>query len=99
MSSISLTLNYNPPFKDLINKTKESYEVKKPFTMANLISVMEDKYGEKMRELVWDAKTEDGFHERLIIILNGNAYREENFLETQLSDGDKIWFAHTFFGG
>jgi len=61
--------------------------------------LMNYKYGDKFKGLIWDKVKKEEFHKQLVIILNGRTYRGENFLETPLKDGDDLSFLYVYFGG
>jgi molybdopterin converting factor small subunit len=67
--------------------------------MENLISHLQERFGEDFKVNIWDKKDPNEFHQRLSIIVNGRTFRDEKFLSRKLKDGDKIWFTHYFFGG
>ncbi|MBD3350543.1 MAG: hypothetical protein GF364_03555 [Candidatus Lokiarchaeota archaeon] len=96
---IVLSLNYNPPFTDITNIHKEELEFDDGTSLNDVLIFLSEKYGEKLKDLIWDVKTDDGFHDRLTMIINGLASREKKVLERELKSGDRIWLAHSFFGG
>ncbi len=56
-------------------------------------------YGEKFKDLLWDKTKEGEFHKQLVIIINGRTYRGDNYLQTQIKNGDDISFLYVYFGG
>ncbi len=96
---IELKVSYNPPFRDLTLIPGEEFQLQEGETIKDLIEKLEEKYGEKFSKEVWDKKSDDGFHDRLAIIVNGNSYRGDDFLTKKLDNGATVWFAHSFFGG
>ncbi|MFX1277398.1 MAG: MoaD/ThiS family protein [Promethearchaeota archaeon] len=96
---IQLKLNYGPAFSNLTKKTKENINFDKELTIKALFEYFYNKYGEKFNELVWDKNDPNDFHKQLVIILNGQTFRDEKYLETPLKDGDDISFLYVYFGG
>ncbi len=97
--SITLNVNYGPPFDRYTKKTKEILKVQQEIQIEELISLLQQKYGEEFKENIWNQKNPSDFHGRLSIVINGRAFRDENFLKKELKDGDKVWLIHYFYGG
>ena len=94
-----MRIQYQPPFHEATGKTKEELAVEKPITLLELIELLTEKYGNKFKALIWDKKDEKEFHRQLSMIINGNTYRDEKFLNTPLDEDSKVWFTYVFFGG
>jgi molybdopterin converting factor small subunit len=97
--SITLYLNYGPPFDRYTKTTKEIFQIQEEIHIEKLIKLLQEKYGDDFKENIWNQKDPSDFHERLSIVVNGRAFRDEHFLEKQLKDGDKVWLLHYFYGG
>jgi molybdopterin converting factor small subunit len=97
---ISLQLNYEPPFNELTGKLREKVQFEENnITLHKLLGRLTKKYGEEFRDLIWDKKKEDELSSFLSIIINGNNYRDEKFLDKHLEDGDDVSFLYIYFGG
>jgi len=96
---ISLKLHYEPPFNILTNKIDEILTFDKEIKLKELFDHLYKRYGEEFKELLWDKNKKDKFSSFLSIIINGNSYRGENFIETLLKDGDDVSFLYLYFGG
>ncbi|MFX0176159.1 MAG: MoaD/ThiS family protein [Candidatus Hodarchaeota archaeon] len=96
---ISLKLRFEPPFNEITEKTNDIVNLEKKLTLEQLLEYFYTKYGEKFKELLWDKKNPEEFSSFLSIIINGRSYRDKNFLETVLNDGDDITFLYLYFGG
>ena len=96
---ISLKLHYEPPFSMLTKKLNELIKFDRALKLVELIEYLQEIYGEKFQELVWDKKKKDKLHKMLSIIINGRSYRFEGYLQQILKDGDDISFIYIFFGG
>jgi len=96
---IQLKLHYGPAFSSLMKKTIEDLKFDNEITMKALLEYFYHKYGEKFKELVWNKKNSNDFNDQLVIILNGNTYRDEQYLDTILKDGDDLSFLYVYFGG
>lgn len=97
---ISLQLNYEPPFNELTRKLREKIQFEENnITLYKLLERLTEKYGEEFRDLIWDKKKKDELSSFLSIIINGNNYRDEKFLDKKLEDGDDISFLYIYFGG
>lgn len=94
-----LDVNYNNPFKDLTKIQHEDIELEEGARLIDLIEKLAEKYGDEFKELIFDEREPDGLVDNLTLIINGNSYRGDNFLERELHEKDKIWFAYTFYGG
>lgn len=96
---IKLKLHYGPAFTPLTKTANESLEFSAELTIKDLFEYYYDKYGDKFRELIWDKKIKDKYHNQLVIILNGRTYRDDNFLNTILKDDDDVSLLYVYFGG
>ena len=97
---LSLKMHYEPPFNTLIKKLDEILKVEKDnITLDELLDIFYEKYGNEFNELIWDKNKKDELHKQLVIIINGRTFRDENFLRTELKDGDDISFLYVYFGG
>lgn len=97
---ISLQLNYEPPFNELTGKLREKVQFEENnITLHDLLKHLTKKYGEEFRDLIWDKKKKDELSSFLSIIINGNNFRDEKFLDKTLEDGDDISFLYIYFGG
>ena len=93
-------MHYEPPFNTLIKKLDEILKVEKDnITLDELLDIFYEKYGNEFNELIWDKNKKDELHKQLVIIINGRTFRDENFLRTELKDGDDISFLYVYFGG
>ncbi|TXT56288.1 MAG: ThiS family protein [Promethearchaeota archaeon] len=97
---ISLQLNYEPPFNELTGKLREEVQFEKNnLTLNRLLNHLYEKYGNEFKELIWDKKKKNELSSFLSIIVNGDNYRDDKFLDKQLKDGDDISFLYIYFGG
>jgi molybdopterin converting factor small subunit len=97
---LSLKMHYEPPFNMLIKKLDEILNFEKnSITLTELFENFYEIYGEEFKELIWDKNKKDNLHKQLVIVINGRTYRDENFLQTELKDGDDISFLYVYFGG
>lgn len=96
---ISLNLRWEPPFNEITKTTNEIIKLDKELTLEELFNFFYEKYGMKFKELIWDKKNQMEFSSFLSIIINGRSYRDENFLNTLIKDGDDIAFLYLYFGG
>ncbi|MBD3338744.1 MAG: hypothetical protein GF353_06535 [Candidatus Lokiarchaeota archaeon] len=97
--SVKLKLHYEPPFSMLFEKSNEILEFEDELQLKDLLDKFSEEYGDKFKELVWDKKKQDELNSMLSIIINGNSYRDDDFLDKKLKDGDDISFIYIFFGG
>ncbi len=97
---LSLKMHYEPPFNILIKKLDEIVKFEKDtITLTELLESYYEKYGEEFNELIWDKNKKYELHKQLVIIINGMTFRDENFMQTKLKDGDDISFLYVYFGG
>jgi len=97
---ISLKLFFGPAFSPVTKVTNDNLTFEKnEIELQTLLEYFYEKYGEKFKELVWDKKKKDQFHDQLVIIINGRTYRDHDFLKTPLKDGDDVSFLYEYFGG
>ncbi len=96
---IQLNLYYGPAFSAITKKVKESLHFDKEITIKELLEYYNNRFGQKFNDLVWSKKEPRDFHDQLVIIINGQTYRGENFLNTLLKDGDDLSFLYVYFGG
>lgn len=96
---ISLKFRFEPPFNEVTETTNQTLTFDKEMTMRELLESMKEKYGEEFYQLLWDKQKKGEFSSFLSIIVNGKSYRDENFLDTLLKDGDDIAFLYLYFGG
>lgn len=92
-------IHMEPPFSILTKKSNDVLYFDKELKLIELIEYFQEKYGDEFKNLVWDKENKDELHKMLSIIINGNSYRHDKFLETPLKDGDDISFIYIFFGG
>ena len=97
MSSIKLF--FGPAFSPVTKKINDILNFDNEMELKDLLDYLYEKFGDKFKELVWDKNNEKEFHKQLVIIINGRTYRDDNFLETPLKDGDDISFIYEYFGG
>jgi molybdopterin converting factor small subunit len=96
---ISLKFRFEPPFNEITKHTNQILQFEKELTLNELLEQLKVRYGNKFYELLWDRKNKTDFSSFLSIIINGKSYRDENFLNTILKDGDDIAFLYLYFGG
>ncbi|MGQ4874202.1 MAG: MoaD/ThiS family protein [Promethearchaeia archaeon] len=96
---ITLHIHYGPAFSELTGKNEESLTFDSDIKLKKLLEYFYNKYGDKFRKLIWKNEDKLEYHEQLVIIINGKTYRDENFLETVLKDGDDLYFLYIYFGG
>ena len=94
---IKLQLHYGPAFSEVVKKTEEILDFDKDIELQDLLEYYYAKYGDKFKNLIW--KSDGIYHDQLVIIINGNTYRDENFLKKSLKDGDDLYFLYIYFGG
>ena len=93
-------MHYEPPFNQLVKKIDEELKIEKEsITLTELFDLFHNKYGDEFNELVWDKNKKNDLHEQLVIVINGKTFRDDNFLQTELKDGDDISFLYVYFGG
>ncbi len=96
---ISLKFRFEPPFNEITKNTNQTLYFDKELSLNELLEQLKVRYGETFYELLWDKKNKSDFSSFLSIIINGKSYRDENFLNTILRDGDDIAFLYLYFGG
>ncbi len=96
---IKLNLEFSPPFNEVAGKIFQTFEFEHPITLKELLEYLRKKFGEEFHKLVWENGIEGKFNKLLSLIINGNSYRHEGFLDTVLNDGDEIVFIYIYFGG
>jgi molybdopterin converting factor small subunit len=96
---ISLKFRFEPPFNEITKSTNQTLQFEKELTLNELIEQLKIQYGNNFYDLLWDKKNMTDFSSFLSIIINGRSYRDENFLNTILKDGDDIAFLYLYFGG
>jgi len=96
---MKLNLEFSPPFNEVTKNLFEVLEFDKELTLDELIEFFGKKYGNEILDLIWEKGEKGKFQKLLSIIINGRSYRDENFLETKLKDGDQIVFIYIYFGG
>lgn len=92
-------IHMEPPFSMLAKKSNQILTFEKELKLIELLEYFQEKYGEEFKQLVWDKKSKEELHKMLSIIINGQSYRHDEFLNTLLKDGDDISFIYIFFGG
>jgi molybdopterin converting factor small subunit len=96
---MKLNLEFSPPFNEVTKNLFQTLEFDKELTINELIEFFGQKYGIEFENLIWEKGEKGKFNKLLSIIINGRSYRDENFLETVLKDGDQIVFIYVYFGG
>lgn len=96
---ITLSIDYEPPFNKLTNKSREKLKIDSEITISELFELLEEKYGKEFKELIWDKNKEGELSSFLSIIINGRSFRDEAFLSKMLKDGDDLSFLYIYFGG
>jgi molybdopterin converting factor small subunit len=96
---ISLNFRFEPPFNEITRNTNQILQFEKDLTLIQLLEQLKDRYGNEFYDLIWDKKNVTQFSSFLSIIINGRSYRDDNFLNTILKDGDDITFLYLYFGG
>jgi len=96
---VSLLVNYGPAFSEVVKKTKEVLNFDEEIRLKELLNYYFEKYGDRFKSLIWKNEEKGQYHDQLSIIINGKSYRDENFLNTVLKDGDDIYFLFLYFGG
>jgi len=96
---MKLNLEFSPPFNEATKELFKTFEFEKEITLKELIEFFGQKYGDVFLDLVWQNGREGEFNKLLSIIINGNSYRHDKFLETKLKDRDQIVFIYIYFGG
>ncbi|MFX0037159.1 MAG: MoaD/ThiS family protein [Candidatus Hermodarchaeota archaeon] len=96
---MKLNLEFSPPFNEVTKNLFENLEFDKELTLGELIDFFGERYGNKFINLVWENGEKGKFNKLLSIIINGQSYRHDKFLDTLLNDGDQIVFIYIYFGG
>ncbi len=96
---ILLTLNYEPPFNELTKRLSEKISFDKKLTLKELFEFLKEKYGENLYNLLWERKKKGELSTFISIIINGHNFRDKDFLDTMLKDGDDLTFLYIYFGG
>jgi molybdopterin converting factor small subunit len=96
---ISLKFRFEPPFNEITKKSNEILNFDEELTIRELLESLKEIYGETFYQLLWDKQKKQEFSSFLSIIINGRSYRDENFLNTILKNGDDIVFLYLYFGG
>ena len=96
---ITIKLHYEPTFNILTKKIDEKIEIEENIKLIDLINYLKGIYGTDFKDLIFDKKKNGKISSLLSIIINGNSYRNENFFDTLLKDGDDVSFIYIFFGG
>ena len=96
---ISLNFRFEPPFNEITKTTKQILTFDEELTIRELLESLKETYGEEFYQLLWDKQNKQEFSSFLSIIINGMSYRDEDFLNTILKNGDDIVFLYLYFGG
>ncbi|MFX1280452.1 MAG: MoaD/ThiS family protein [Promethearchaeota archaeon] len=88
---------YFAEFKDITGKEKEKFELSSNH-LKDLISLLIQKYGDKLRNIILD-KNSQFIHNLISTIINNHAILERNPLYINLKDGDSIAFLMPVSGG
>ena len=96
---MKVNLEFSPPFNEVTKILFDTIEFDKELTLNGLIDFFGKKYGSKFIDLIWENGEIGNFNKLLSIIINGRSYRDDNFLETNIKDGDQIVFIYVYFGG
>ncbi|MFO8019992.1 MAG: MoaD/ThiS family protein [Promethearchaeia archaeon] len=96
---INLKLHYESPFDRVAKSHHETLKVEDGITLRELFNYLSEKYGEDFEELLYDDKNPDDLNNFLCIIINGRTFRDENFLDRKLKEGDDISLFYGYFGG
>lgn len=96
---MKLDLEFSPPFNEITKEIYKTFEFDRELKLKELLEFLEKKYGEEFINLVWEKGKEGEFNNLLSLIINGHSYRHDQFLETELKDGDQIVFIYIYFGG
>ncbi|MFW9972341.1 MAG: MoaD/ThiS family protein [Candidatus Odinarchaeota archaeon] len=96
---MKLSLEFSPPFNEITTNLNQTFEFDKEITLQELIEFFGKRFGDKFTDLVWEKGDTGKFNKLLSIIINGQSYRHDKFLETKLKDGDQIVFIYVYFGG
>jgi molybdopterin converting factor small subunit len=96
---LKVNLEFSPPFNEVTKKLYDTLEFDEELTLDKLIEFFGKKYGNKFVDLIWENGEKGNFNKLISIIINGRSYRDDNFLETKIKDGDQIVFIYVYFGG
>lgn len=88
---------YFAEFKDITGKEKEKFELSDNH-LKDLVSLLFKKYGENLRNLIWDGKLQK-IHNLISVIINNQPIHEKDPSIINLSDGDTIAFLMPVSGG
>ncbi|MFX1379248.1 MAG: MoaD/ThiS family protein [Promethearchaeota archaeon] len=96
---MKLSLEFSPPFNEITKNLNEVLEFDKELTLNELIEYFGQRFGDQFTDLVWEKGVKGKFNKLLSIIINGQSYQHDKFLETILKDGDQVVFIYIYFGG
>ncbi len=88
---------YFAEFKDITGKEKEKFELSDNH-LSDLISLLFKKYGDNLRNLIWDGKLQK-IHNLISVIINNQPIHEKDPSIINLSDGSTIAFLMPVSGG
>ncbi|MFX1481259.1 MAG: MoaD/ThiS family protein [Promethearchaeota archaeon] len=88
---------YFAELKDITGKEKEQFNLQRNH-LKNLIDLLIEKYGNKIRNLIWDEKNQN-LRDIISVIINNQSIHEKSSLTINLNDGDTIAFLIPVSGG
>jgi len=88
---------YFAEFKDITGKEKEKFELSDNH-LKDLVSLLFRKYGDNLRNLIWDENIQK-IHNLISVIINNQPIHEKDPSIINLSDGDTIAFLMPVSGG
>lgn len=88
---------YFAEFKDITGKEKEKFELSDNH-LNDLVSLLFKKYGDNLRNLIWDGKLQK-IHNLISVIINNQPIHEKDPSIINLSDGSTIAFLMPVSGG
>ena len=88
---------YFAEFKDITGKEREKIELSNNH-LKDLVSQLFKKYGDNLRNLIWDGNLQK-MHNLISVIINNQPIHEKDPSVINLSEGDTIAFLMPVSGG
>jgi len=88
---------YFAEFKDITGKEREKFELSNNH-LKDLVSQLFKKYGDNLRNLIWDGNLQK-MHNLISVIINNQPIHEKDPSVINLSEGDTIAFLMPVSGG
>ena len=96
---MKVKVEYLGHIKEMLGSNRfEEVEMRDESTVAGLLSILSEKYGDMFKKAIYDSK-EKSLKADYLVIVNGYLLNQRRGIETKLKNGDRITLLPTVNGG